>query len=101
MKIKKISLVIAEGILIAVLEYFQALHYINPGFNLATNVTIYMMMGMKLFFISSKYNYSDSFSIWSDLLVDDYALQIGDWGEKLEPNTYGMALGLKKSGWPF
>ncbi len=98
----KFSILFGEAILFASEDHIASLRYINP-------VSIWLAElhnnisddGNAFLYIGLKFKEPQSFSLWFDFLVDDYQLQIGNWGEKLEPNTFGIILGFEKIGWPF
>jgi len=55
--------------------------------------------GNGLLFTSIKYILNPSFSLWAELLIDDFQVNNESKGD-LEPNEIGILVGLENTGWP-
>jgi len=98
---EKLSLTLTEVIIYTGIGRSLEWQYFNPVLfwtpEMVNNST---GGGNGLLFGSIKYNIDPSFSIWSELLVDDFQVNNESKGD-LEPNEIGFLGGVKKTGWPF
>ena len=96
-----ISLSIAEAILFTGINRTIDWTLINPVLMWLPEMHNQNSSGNALIYIGLSYNYSSSLKFWMDALIDDYQLVIGSWGDRLEPNNYGITLGIEKKNWFF
>ena len=96
----KLSLILTEAIIYTGIRRSLEWQYFNPVLfwtpEMVNNST---GGGNGLLFGSIKYNIDPSFSIWSELLVDDFQVNNESKGD-LEPNEIGFLGGVEKTGWP-
>ncbi|MBT6357212.1 MAG: hypothetical protein HOJ58_03775 [Chloroflexi bacterium] len=96
-----LHILLGESVLIAGENRSFEIQYFNPMMMwLPEQVNVSTGSGNSMLFGSIKYSLSSSFSLWGELLIDDYQINREVKGD-LEPNEIGFLGGVEKTGWPF